>query len=790
MKIIKRNGRSVQFNPNKIFRRIKEQAKGLKVDATEIFVEVTSGIADKMKTVEVDNLIAEIGSGKIIQHPDYSKFSANIVMTKIQKDLKFTLSEIAQMGYEAGILNEQYLKRVEKYGEDLETELDFDRDFNFDYFGLKTLADRYLLKINHQLVERPQQMYARIALTVSEDNLASIKETYNLLSTHWYTHATPTMMNSGRVDQQLLSCYLVQNEEDSLDGILNTQKDIAKLSKFGGGIGLAISNIRAKDSDVRGIGKSNGLMPMMRSYNELMKWFNQLGMRKGSCAMYLEPWHKDILTFLDVRKNNGAEEMRARDLFTALWLPDLFMEAVKNNDSWYLFCPNEVKKSTNIDLQQLYGEDFKVAYNSLVENEDISKQEVKATDIWLKIVENQMETGTPYMGYKDHVNNKSQQSNIGPILSSNLCIEIVEHTAPDEIAACNLSSIALPKFVKNDGTFDYNHLYYITQKVAKNTNNVIDVSFYPVDKANMSNLKHRPIAIGVQGLADVFALMGLSFASDEAKEVNKRIFETIYYSALEASCDIAKKDEPYSTYEGSPISNGQFQWKMWGLDETQLSGLWDWNKLEQKINKHGVRNSLLVALMPTASSALIMGNNECFEPFVNNTYTRNTINGTFQIVNKHLVRDLEKLNLWDKNTGKLIVANGGTINKINDYLTGNNREIVQEFLDKIPQEIKDRYKTVWEQSMKDIIDMAADRGPFVDQTQSMNLFLANPTVANLSSMHFYAWKKGLKTGMYYLRSKPAMNANASLGVDLSDATQKIAAQKPENSNFECYNCSA
>jgi len=791
MKIIKRNGRSVQFNPNKILRRIKEQANGLKIDPTEVFVEVTSGIADEMKTIEVDNLIAEIASGKIILHPDYSTFAAKIIMTKLQKDLKFTITEIAEMGVESGILNETYLKKVKKYGEKLESEIDPERDFIFDYFGLKTLADRYLLKVNHKLVERPQQMYARIALTVGDDNYKSIKETYDLLSTHWYTHATPTMMNSGRKDQQLLSCYLVQNEGDSLEGLLNTQKDIATLSKFGGGIGLAVSNVRAKGSDVRGIGKSNGLMPMMRSYNELMKWFNQLGMRKGSCALYLEPWHKDVFTFLDVRKNNGAEELRARDLFTALWIPDIFMERVKANEDWYLFCPNEVKKVTGIDLQLLYGQNFKDAYLSLVDNENVSKKQIKAQDLWIKIIENQMETGTPYIGYKDHVNNKNQQSNIGPILSSNLCIEIVEHTAPNEVAACNLASVALPKFVDEETkTFDFQHLHKIMKQVVKNTNNVIDVSFYPVDKAQMSNVKHRPIAVGVQGLADTFTMMDLSFTCDEAKKLNKDIFETMYHAALEASMEMAKKNEPYSTYEGSPISKGQFQWKMWGLTEEDLSGKWDWRKLESQILKHGVRNSLLIALMPTASSALIMGNNECFEPFVNNTYSRNTITGTFQVVNKHLVKDLEKHNLWEKGIGKIIVANNGSINKINEALTGENRIIVEEFLAKVPQLVKDKYRTIWELSMKDIINMAASRAAFVDQTQSMNLFMAQPTVPKLTSMHFYSWQQGLKTGMYYLRSKPAMSANATLGLDLSDINQKPLAVKPTDSPFDCFGCSA
>lgn len=791
MKIIKRNGRAVQFNPNKLLRRIKEQTKELDIDSTELFVEATSGIADGMKTIEVDDLLAEVASGKIVLHPDYSIFASRIIMTKLQKDLKFTLVEIAELGFKSGILNEEYYNKVKKYGDELESYIDPSRDFIFDYFGLKTLADRYLLKVNQKLVERPQQMYMRIAITVADDNLASIKETYDLLSNHWYTHATPTMMNSGRVDQQLLSCYLVQNENDSLEGLLQTQKEIATLSKFGGGIGLAISNVRAKGSDVRGIGSSNGLMPMLRSYNELMKWFNQLGMRKGSCAMYLEPWHKDVFTFLNIRKNNGSEELRARDLFTAMWIPDLFMEQVKANGKWYLFCPNEVQKATGINLQLLYGEKFNQAYWSLVNNEKVPHIEINAQDLWLKIVENQMETGTPYIGYKDQVNNKSQQSNIGPILSSNLCIEIVEHTSPNEIAACNLASIALPKFVNEESkTFDFKHLYEVTKFVVKNTNNVIDVSFYPVDKANYSNIKHRPIAVGIQGLADTFALLDLPFTSESAKKINVEIAETMYFAALEASMEMSKKDGPYSTFENSPISQGLFQWKLWGITEDKLSGRWNWSKLETQIKKYGVRNSLLIALMPTASSALIMGNNECFEPFVNNTYSRNTITGTFQIINKYLVKDLQKHNLWTKNTGKIIIANNGSINKLNESLTGENRIIVEEFLNSIPQNIKEKYLTIWELSMKDIIDMSADRGPFVDQTQSLNLFIAQPTVAKLTSMHFYGWERGLKTGIYYLRSKPAMNANITLGLDLTDIKSKPLPEKPLDSPFECFNCSA
>lgn len=790
LKIKKRDGRFEPFNPNKILSRIKTQAKGLSVNADYLFLDVTKLIGDNMSSIDLDELIIRTAASKKIDHPDYGTLAAKILATRLHKECTSTLLEIAEIssqGFKASALDINYLEKVKKYGSQLDEILQHERDFNFDIFGLSTLVDRYLLKFNKKIIESPQQMYMRVALIVADDNIESVTKTYNLLSSGYYSHATPTMMNAGRIKQQLASCFLLETGDD-IDELMGDLTDMAKLSKYAGGLGVSITPVRASGSDVAGLGQSQGILPLCKEYEQTMRWINQLGMRKGACAVYLEPWHKDFYTFLDLRKNSGKDDIRARDLFLGVWASNYFFECVENDTPWYLFCPNEILEKTGIKLQDLVGDEFKEKYLELIENKDVPKIKVEAQDVWCKIIDSLIETGMPYILNKDESNIKSNQKNAGIIHNSNLCAEILEVTNRGEIATCNLSSICLPKFVENE-KFNYSKLLEITKFAVHNTDNVIDVNYYPVDRTKFSNNKMRPIGIGVQGLADVFAMMKIPFDSEQAAKINKNIFEVIYYASLEASMEKAKVEGTYSKYEGSPISKGIYQFHEWGVTPTGIDGILNWEQLMKEISKYGIRNSLLVALMPTASTSLILDNNECFEPFTSNVYARKTLSGTFQVINKHLVKELIKINLWNKDTWKIIVANKGSVNILNKELIGEDKEIVEKFLEQIPNNLKEIYKTVWEISMRSIIDMAADRSAYIDQTQSMNLFIAEPNISKVSSMLMYAAKRKLKTLVYYLRTRTKIEADKKLAFRLSDINV-VEVVKPENSLFECVGCSA
>jgi ribonucleoside-diphosphate reductase alpha chain len=653
-------------------------------------------------------------------------------------------------GQKAGLIGDETMEIIRQNRDKLDAAIVYSRDDSFDYFGFKTLERSYLLRMDGKVVERPQHMIMRAAVGIHGEDIEAAIETYNLISEKWFIHATPTLFNAGTPKPQLSSCFLLSATDDSIPGIFETLSRCAKISQSAGGIGLSIHNIRAKGSYIKGTGgTSNGIVPMLRVYNDTARYVDQGGgKRKGAFAIYLEPWHADVYDFLELKKNHGKEEMRARDLFYALWIPDLFMERVKNNAEWSLFCPNEAP-----GLYDCYGGEFEALYHKY-EKEGRARRTIKAQDLWFEILESQIETGTPYILYKDAANKKSNQKNLGTIRSSNLCTEIIEYTAPDEVAVCNLASISLPKFI-NDGKFDHQKLYEITRVVTRNLNKIIDVNYYPVPEAENSNMRHRPIGIGVQGLADAFMMLRYPFDSAEARKLNREIFETIYYASLTESNQMAKEDGTYQSYEGSPASKGELQYDMWGVTPTDR---WDWDALKQEIKEHGLRNSLLLAPMPTASTSQILGNNECIEPYTSNIYTRRTLSGEYVIVNKHLLRDLIKLNLWNEEMKQAIMAANGSIQHIED----------------IPQELKDLYKTVYEMSQKVIIDMAADRGAYICQSQSLNLFMENATFGRLSSMHFYAWEKGLKTGMYYLRTKAAVDP---IKFTLSDQYQKKYAKE-------------
>ena len=639
-------------------------------------------------------------------------------------------------GENASLLSKEVYGVINKNAALLDSSIIYDRDFSYDYFGFKTLEKSYLLRLDGKVVERPQHMLMRVAIGIHMDDMDSVLETYNLLSEKWFTHATPTLFNAGTPKPQLSSCFLLTMKEDSIDGIYDTLKQCAKISQSAGGIGLSIHNVRATGSYIKGTnGVSNGIIPMLRNFDMTARYVDQGGgKRKGSFAIYLEPWHSDIFEFLQLKKNHGKEELRARDLFYAMWIPDLFMKRVESNSDWSLFSPDEAK-----DLHETYGEEFEKLYE-IIEDKNKGRKTIKARELWNTILESLIETGTPYMLYKDACNEKSNQKNLGTIKSSNLCTEIVEYTSPDEVAVCNLASIALNKFVKDDMTYDHKKLYEITKVITRNLNKVIDVNYYPVEEARNSNMRHRPIGIGVQGLADTFILMRHAFDSPEAKKLNEEIFETIYFGAMEASMEIAKEEGTYKTYEGSPVSKGIFQFDMWGIAPS--SKRWDWTKLKREVKKHGVRNSLLLAPMPTASTSQILGNNECFEPYTSNIYTRRVLSGEFIVVNKHLLKDLIKLNLWNESMKDRLMEANGSIQGIKE----------------IPDDIKLLYRTVWEVSQKSIIDMAADRGAYICQSQSMNIHMQDANFGKLTSMHFHAWKKGLKTGLYYLRTKAAADA--------------------------------
>ncbi|HEU5147299.1 MAG TPA: ribonucleoside-diphosphate reductase subunit alpha, partial [Chryseosolibacter sp.] len=737
---------SVKFD--KITARIEKLCYGLDpkfVNPVEVAMKVINGLYDGVSTQELDNLAGEIAATMTTRHPDFAKLAARIAVSNLHKVTSKSFSNTMKRLYQhvdpkngqnAPLISKETWKIIKEHAAELDEAIIYDRDFSYDFFGFKTLERSYLMKIDGKVVERPQHMLMRVAVGIHGNDIPAAIETYNLLSEKWFTHATPTLFNAGTPKPQLSSCFLLTMKDDSIDGIYDTLKQCAKISQSAGGIGLSIHNIRAKGSYIKGTGgTSNGIVPMLRNFDMTARYVDQGGgKRKGSFAIYLEPWHADVFDFLDLKKNHGKDELRARDLFYAMWIPDLFMQRVENNEMWSLFCPNEAP-----GLADVWGEDFERLYQKY-ESENKFRRQVKAQDLWFEILESQIETGTPYILYKDSANRKSNQKNLGTIKSSNLCTEIIEYTAPDEVAVCNLASIALPKFVTEDGKFDHQKLYEITKVATRNLNKVIDVNYYPVEEARKSNMRHRPIGLGVQGLADAFIMLRMPFDSPEARGLNRDIFETIYFAAMEASMEEAKKNGPYETFKGSPVSKGIFQFDMWGV--TPSSGRWNWEKLKQEVKQYGVRNSLLVAPMPTASTSQILGNNECFEPYTSNIYTRRTLSGDFIVANKHLMKDLINAGLWSENMRQKLIATNGSVQSIPE----------------IPQNLKDIYKTVWEISQKAIIDMSADRGAYICQSQSLNIHLTDPNFGKLTSMHFYAWKKGLKTGMYYLRSTAAADA--------------------------------
>ena len=748
MYVLKRDGRKEPIMFDKITARVRKLCYGLNdlVDPVKVAMRVIEGLYDGVTTSELDNLAAETAATMTTTHPDYAQLAARISVSNLHKNTKKSFVETMtdlytyvnpRTGKKAPLLADNVHKIIKDNAELLDSTIIYNRDFGYDYFGFKTLERSYLLKINGQIVERPQHMLMRVSVGIHLDDLDAAIETYHLMSKRYFTHATPTLFNSGTPKPQMSSCFLLAMKDDSIDGIYDTLKQTAKISQSAGGIGLSIHNIRATGSYIAGTnGTSNGVVPMLRVFNDTARYVDQGGgKRKGSFAIYVEPWHADIFDFLNLKKNHGKEEMRARDLFYAMWIPDLFMRRVEEDSTWTLMCPNECP-----GLYDSHGDEFEKKYLDYEKNNK-GRKTIQARELWEKILESQIETGTPYMLYKDAANRKSNQQNLGTIRSSNLCTEILEYTSPDEVAVCNLASIALPMFIK-DGAFDHQGLYEVTVRATKNLNKVIDRNYYPVKEAENSNFRHRPIGLGVQGLADTFIKLRMPFTSDEAKTLNQEIFETLYFAAVTASKDMAKDEGPYESYKGSPISKGEFQYNLWGIKDSELSGRWDWVALRKEVKKHGVRNSLLVAPMPTASTSQILGNNECFEPYTSNIYTRRVLSGEFIVVNKHLLEDLVNLGLWDEDLKQELMRANGSVQQ----------------LDNIPDDIKELYKTAWELSMKDIIDMSRQRGYFIDQSQSLNLFMEGATMAKLTSMHFYAWKSGLKTGMYYLRTKSAVDA--------------------------------
>ena len=746
MYVVKRDSKKETVKFDKITARIVKMCYGLDplVSPEAVAMKVIEGIYDGVTTIDLDNLAAEVAAGKAIDHPDYALLASRIAVSNLHKETKKTFSDVMHDLYTyidpktnlpAALLADDVYQIVMDNKELLDSSIIYDRDFRYDYFGFKTLTRSYLMKLNGRIAERPQQMLMRVALGIHKRDVAAALVTYNLMSEGWFTHATPTLFNAGTPKPQMSSCFLLTMKEDSIEGIYDTLKSCAQISQSAGGIGLAIHNIRATGSYIKGTnGTSNGIVPMLRVFNDTARYVDQGGgKRKGSFAMYIEPWHADVFDFLDLKKNHGKEENRTRDLFLALWIPDLFMKRVKENGEWTLMCPHECP-----GLSDVHSEAFEKLYLQY-EKEGKGRKTIKAQDLWFKILESQIETGTPYMLYKDAANAKSNQQNLGTIKSSNLCTEIIEYTAPDEIAVCNLASLALPKYVNEDKSFDHDKLFEVTYQATVNLNRIIDENFYPVEDARRSNMRHRPIGLGVQGLADTFILMGFPFESLEARNLNREIFETIYFAAMTASKDQAIAYGTYETYAGSPVSKGVFQYDMWGVTP---SNRWDWKLLKDEVSKHGVRNSLLLAPMPTASTAQILGNNECFEPYTSNLYTRRVLSGEFIIVNRHLLKDLVKNGLWNREMRLKIMAANGSIQNISE----------------IPQPIKDLYKTAWEISQKAIIELAADRGAYICQSQSLNIFMENANFGKLTSMHFYGWEKGLKTGMYYLRTKAATDA--------------------------------
>ena len=782
MQVVNRKGEREDVRFDAILEKLSRLTNGLDttwVDAANLTKLTIEGLYDGVTTRELDQLAAETAASLASHHPDYSKLAARICVDDLHRSTKESFSEVItdlrefidpESGEHAPLISQEVYDIIMANKTTLDNYVDYDRDFNYDYFGFKTLERSYLLKLNGEVAERPQHMLMRVAVGIHHDNIEKALETYDLMSQGFFTHATPTLFNSGTPTPQMSSCFLLTMQDDSLVGIYDTLKQCALISKSAGGIGLSIHHIRSKGSYIKGTnGESNGIVPMLRVFNDTARYVDQGGgKRKGSIAIYLEPWHPDIIQFLDLRKNHGKEELRARDLFYALWTPDLFMERVEQNADWSFFCPNECP-----GLQDAYGEEFKQLYESY-EAQGLARETVPARTVWDKVVEAQIETGTPYMLYKDSANMKSNQKNLGTIRSSNLCTEIMEYTSKDEVAVCNLASIALPRFVNQESKqFDFQKLYDVTYHVTGNLNRVIDVNYYPVEEARNSNMRHRPIGLGVQGLADTFAMLGMAFESDEAKALNKEIFETIYFASCTASKDAAIVEGPYSSFKGSPASQGILQFDLWNMNEH--SGRWDWESLKGEIVEHGMRNSLLLAPMPTASTSQILGNNECFEAFTSNLYVRRTLSGEFVVTNKHLIKDLIDLGLWSLEMKDEILRHKGSIQAIAG----------------IPDHIKELYKTTWEIKQKNVIDMAADRGAYIDQSQSMNIHMIDANPAKVTSMHFYGWRKGLKTGMYYLRTKAAADA-IQFTVEqkkAQDQTVSGLADRAEVSSMDAIACS-
>mmetsp|Transcript_64463 Transcript_64463/g.135259 ORF Transcript_64463/g.135259 Transcript_64463/m.135259 type:complete len:815 (+) Transcript_64463:71-2515(+) len=771
MFVIKRSGEKQEVKFDSISQRISLLCEGLDskyVDPVLVAQKVIEGFYSGISTSEVDKLAAETCAYMSQKHPDFSILAARIAMSNLHKctsdsfvDTCRTLHDHCDaQGRPAGIIATSMWEFVEANGKELDAAIDYKRDYDYDYFGLKTLEKSYLLRVNDKILERPQHMLMRVACGIHLDDLKAALQTYDLLSRRTFTHASPTLFNAGTPTPQMSSCFLLTMKEDSIDGIYDTLKRCALISKSAGGLGLSVSNVRAKGSYIRGTnGYSNGLVPMLRNFNETVRFVMQGGgKRKGSCAAYLEPWHADVYDFVELRKNHGKEEQRARDLFLGLWVPDLFMKRVKEDADWTLFCPNHtIDATTGKGLFDVFGDEFDELYLRL-EAEKKGLKTVKARQLWRHILDCQMETGMPYMLFKDHANRKSNQQNLGTIHCSNLCTEIIEYSAPDEVAVCNLASIALNAFAKEGSTadeYDFKGLYEVTKVVTRNLNKIIDLNYYPIEETRRSNFRHRPIGLGVQGLADAYAMMRLPFESDEARKLNVDMFETIYFAACEASCELAERDGPYSTYEGSPASQGKLQFDMW--NEQPKSGRWDWAGLKAKIAKHGLRNSLLMAPMPTASTAQILGNNESFEPYTQNLYVRRVLSGEFVQVNRFLLKDLIQRGLWTEDLRMQLIANNGSVQRLD-----------------LPEDIKNLYKTVWEIKQRTIIDMAADRGIYIDQSQSLNIHMVDASTAKLSSMHFHSWEKGLKTGMYYLRTKAATDA-IKFTVDVAKVKQAASS---------------
>ena len=763
MYVVKRDGRREQVQFDKITARVKKLCYGLhtNVDPVSVAMRVIEGVYDGVTTSELDNLAAEVAATNAVNHPDYAQLASRIAVSNLHKTTKKSFTEVMQELHTyrdpvtdepASLVADDVMEIIDANAEALDSAIIYDRDFSYDYFGFKTLERSYLLKVDGKVAERPQQMLMRVSVGIHKDDIDSAIKTYNMMSEGWFTHATPTLFNAGTPKPQMSSCFLLTMQEDSISGIYDTLQQCAKISQNAGGIGLAIHDVRATGSYIRGTnGTSNGIVPMLRVFNDTARYVDQGGgKRKGSFAIYIEPWHADVFDFLDLKKNHGKEEQRARDLFYALWVPDLFMKRVESDGDWTLMCPNECP-----GLSDTWGDEFEALYEKY-EAEGKGRKTIKAQELWFKVVESQIETGVPYMLYKDAANGKSNQQNLGTIRSSNLCTEIMEYTSKDEVAVCNLASVALPKFVTEDGAFDHDKLFEVTYQVTRNLNRVIDRNYYPIIEARNSNMRHRPVGLGVQGLADAFILMRYPFDSDEAKQLNKDIFETIYYAACCASKDMAIDEGPYETFEGSPASKGELQFDMWGVTP---SDRWEWDILKEEIKEKGMRNSLLVAPMPTASTAQILGNNECFEPYTSNIYTRRTLSGEFIIVNKHLLRDLTRLGLWDETMKNQLIAANGSIQSIPN----------------IPENLKLLYRTSWEISQRAILDMAADRGAFICQSQSLNVFMENASAPKLTSMHFHAWRSGLKTGMYYLRTKAATDA-IKFTVDKKYKDQPVEAE--------------